>query len=141
VAEVLAAVQAQLRDWPDHPILSQLAAICTRMLAFPATVPLKQALTGVELLLARAQLWEETAAKHVSIQVREGGGARRRPPSPPHGPGLLAATGGRGGSLRPQAQGAATTPNLQPQAPSACRPSAAPGGQGRPAPPFSQQSR
>jgi midasin len=67
VAAVLARVQQLLNDWPDHPILAQLAAICRRLLAFPATVPLKQALTGVELLLARAQLWQETAAKHVSI--------------------------------------------------------------------------
>lgn len=29
--------------------------------------PLKAALTGLELLLARAQLWQETAAKHVSL--------------------------------------------------------------------------
>jgi hypothetical protein len=81
VAAVLAALQAQLRDWPDHPILSQLAAICARMLAFPATVPLKQALTGVELLLARAQLWEETADKHVSIQGPLTGGKGLAGPS------------------------------------------------------------
>lgn len=29
--------------------------------------PLKAALTGLELLLARAQVWEESAAKHVSL--------------------------------------------------------------------------
>ena len=29
--------------------------------------PLKAALTGLELLLARAQIWEESAAKHVSL--------------------------------------------------------------------------
>lgn len=33
----------------------------------PVAAPLKTALTGVELLLARAQLWEESAAKHVSL--------------------------------------------------------------------------
>lgn len=32
-----------------------------------AQTPLKAALTGLELLLARSQLWQETAAKHVSI--------------------------------------------------------------------------
>jgi midasin len=30
-------------------------------------VALKAALSGLELLLARAQLWEETAASHVSL--------------------------------------------------------------------------
>lgn len=34
----------------------------------PVRAPLKAALTGLELLLARAQLWEETAASHVSLQ-------------------------------------------------------------------------
>lgn len=29
--------------------------------------PLKAALTGLELVLARAQIWEESAAKHVSL--------------------------------------------------------------------------
>ncbi len=29
--------------------------------------PLKAALTGLELLVARAQLWQTTAAKHVSL--------------------------------------------------------------------------
>lgn len=32
--------------------------------------PLKAALTGLELLLARAQLWQETAAKHVSLSAQ-----------------------------------------------------------------------
>lgn len=30
--------------------------------------PLKAALTGLELLLARAQIWQESAAKHVSLE-------------------------------------------------------------------------
>ena len=32
-----------------------------------AEAPLKTALTGLELLLARSQVWQETAAKHVSL--------------------------------------------------------------------------
>ena len=38
-----------------------------RAAELPVSAPLKTALTGVELLLARAQLWEESAAKHVSM--------------------------------------------------------------------------
>lgn len=30
-------------------------------------VPLKAAMTGIEILVERAQLWEQSAAKHVSI--------------------------------------------------------------------------
>lgn len=32
-----------------------------------AEAPLKAALTGLELLLARSQVWQETAASHVSL--------------------------------------------------------------------------
>lgn len=32
--------------------------------------PLKAALTGLELVLARAQIWEESAAKHVSLEAQ-----------------------------------------------------------------------
>lgn len=33
----------------------------------PVETPLKAAMTGVELLVDRSQLWEQSAAKHVSI--------------------------------------------------------------------------
>jgi len=56
-----------LDEWPDHPVLTQLDAIATRILSMPTTSPLKGLLTGLELLLARAQIWEETAAKHVTL--------------------------------------------------------------------------
>ena len=59
-----------LAEFCEHPLLTQLAAICHRVLALPLTAPLKQALTGLELLLARAQLWEETAAQYVSIKTQ-----------------------------------------------------------------------
>ena len=57
-----------LKEWPDHPVLSQLHAIIERILDFPIQSPLKKLLTGLELLLAKAQLWEETAARHVSLE-------------------------------------------------------------------------
>ncbi|KAK9809153.1 hypothetical protein WJX72_010301 [[Myrmecia] bisecta] len=59
-----------LEEWPDHPLLAQLLAICDRLLALDVTAPLKTSLTGLELLLARAQLWEETAARHVSLRAQ-----------------------------------------------------------------------
>ncbi len=51
-------------------MLEQLHAICGRILALPACGPLKAALTGVELLLSRAQTWEEGAASHVSLAAQ-----------------------------------------------------------------------
>lgn len=65
--EETALVQAPLRklmerlrvlldEWPDHPILAQLAAICSRVLNFPLSSPVKAVLTGLELVLSRAQV-------------------------------------------------------------------------------------
>ncbi|KAK9833665.1 hypothetical protein WJX74_002204 [Apatococcus lobatus] len=56
-----------LAEWPDNPLLLQLKAICQRLLELPVSLPLKTAMTGLELLLARAHLWDDTAAKHVSL--------------------------------------------------------------------------
>jgi len=52
-------VRELLEEFPDHPVLSQLEAVAGRALALPSLGPLKAALTGCELLLARAQVWEE----------------------------------------------------------------------------------
>ena len=57
-----------LEEWPEHPLLQQLLAIVDRLLGLPLSTPLKTALTGLELLLARAQVWEETAARHVTLK-------------------------------------------------------------------------
>jgi hypothetical protein len=63
-------LQALLAEWPEHPLLVQLQDICSRILLLPACGPLKAALTGVELLLSRAQTWEEGAASHVSLAAQ-----------------------------------------------------------------------
>ncbi len=66
--QALRARLAQLlEEWPDHPVLAQLDAVAGRALAMPVASPLKAVLAGLELLLARAQVWEETAAKHVTL--------------------------------------------------------------------------
>ena len=41
--------------------------VCILTAALPLRAALKTALSGLELLLARAQLWEQTAAAHVSL--------------------------------------------------------------------------
>lgn len=44
--------------------------MCVRCRAgLPAATPLQAALTGLELLLLRAQLWQDTAARHVSLEA------------------------------------------------------------------------
>ena len=70
--EPVGALRDRLRDllaeWPENPLLTQLLMIADRLLAMPASAPFKQIITGTGLLLARAQVWEETAAKHVSLR-------------------------------------------------------------------------
>jgi len=56
-----------LEQWPEHPILEQLLNIAKALLSISLEAPVMKAVTGVELLLAKAQLWEENAANHVSI--------------------------------------------------------------------------
>lgn len=72
IAGVARRLAQLLEEWPEHPVLDQLAQICARCLALPLTAPLKTALTGLELLLARAQVWEETAASHVTLKAQLG---------------------------------------------------------------------
>eukprot|EP00898_Chlorokybus_atmophyticus_P007316 jgi/Chlat1/7586/Chrsp63S07074 len=60
-------VRELLQEWQDNPLLLQLLAICERLLSMPLTAPLMQFLVGAELLLSRAQTWEQNAARHVSI--------------------------------------------------------------------------
>lgn len=67
VTNVLVKVDELLGEWPEHPILDQLKKIGTRILSLPLKSTIKDYSTGIELLLSRAQLWEETAAKYVSL--------------------------------------------------------------------------
>jgi len=68
VAAIRRRLTTLLEEWPDHPLLTQLTQICDRMLALPLLGPVKSGLTGIELLLARAQIWEESAAAHTSLR-------------------------------------------------------------------------
>jgi hypothetical protein len=46
-----------LVEFEDNPLLLQIMTVASRCLALPAvTTPLKTALTGLELLMARAQV-------------------------------------------------------------------------------------
>ena len=54
---VCASLAELLAEFPGHPVLQQLAQIAARLLGLPLdSAPLKTALTGLELLLARAQV-------------------------------------------------------------------------------------
>lgn len=65
---ILSRIYELLEEWPDHPILEQLARIGNKILEISLSSPLKTFSTGVELMLNKAQIWEETAAKHVTLK-------------------------------------------------------------------------
>jgi hypothetical protein len=56
VSAVLGRLEELLEEWPENEMIMQLKAIALRVLRMPATSPLKALLTGLELLLARAQV-------------------------------------------------------------------------------------
>lgn len=71
MAPALAALQSRvsalLEEWDDNPLLLQLRAIAARLQDMGSGTQLKVLMTGLELLLARAQVWEDGAAKHVKL--------------------------------------------------------------------------
>uniref|UniRef100_S4RAV9 Midasin AAA ATPase 1 n=1 Tax=Petromyzon marinus TaxID=7757 RepID=S4RAV9_PETMA len=61
-------VSQLLDEWPEHPTLSQLVIVMTRILGFSLSSPLSKFLYGLELLLAKAQDWESNASRSVSLR-------------------------------------------------------------------------
>ncbi|GJP54985.1 hypothetical protein CLOM_g13979 [Closterium sp. NIES-68] len=73
---LLQRLQQLLEEWPDNPLLTTLVQIAARLLALPHTTPPLKALVGMELLLTKAQIWQEHAAARVSIAPELGGISR-----------------------------------------------------------------
>lgn len=65
--DLLVRVQSLLALWPDHAILQQIVLIADRIRNFEISSPLARTLTGVELLLRKAQDWEAYAARDYSV--------------------------------------------------------------------------
>lgn len=65
--QLMIKLQGLLALWPDHAILQQLVLISDRIRNFEISSPLARTLTGVELLLRKAQEWEVYAARMYSI--------------------------------------------------------------------------
>jgi len=68
LAKLLARIRSLLRDYPAHSILLQIARICERIGQLPLRSPVAQVLACVELLLRKADEWEQTAARFVSLK-------------------------------------------------------------------------
>ena len=56
-----------LQEWPEHPILLQIAAVIDRLLSFTLDSPLAKLLTGLDMVLAKAHAWQANASSRVSI--------------------------------------------------------------------------
>ncbi|TKS75776.1 Midasin MIDAS-containing protein [Collichthys lucidus] len=62
------AVKQRLEDWPEHPALVQLTMVVERIMAFSLASPLAKFLNGLEILLSKAQDWENNASRSVSLR-------------------------------------------------------------------------
>ncbi|XP_071334594.1 midasin isoform X2 [Trachinotus anak] len=62
------AVKQRLDDWPEHPALVQLTVVVERIMAFTLSSPLAKFLNGLEILLSKAQDWENNASRSVSLR-------------------------------------------------------------------------
>jgi hypothetical protein len=68
LSKLLSRIRALLRDYPAHSILLQIARICERIGQLPLRSPVAQVLACIELLLRKADEWEQTAARFVSLK-------------------------------------------------------------------------
>ncbi|XP_042084236.1 midasin isoform X2 [Haplochromis burtoni] len=62
------AVKQRLEDWPGHPALEQLNVVMERIKAFNLASPVAKFLNGLEILLSKAQDWENNASRSVSLR-------------------------------------------------------------------------
>ncbi|XP_075410883.1 midasin isoform X2 [Tenrec ecaudatus] len=63
------AVSQLLQDWPEHPALEQLLVVMDRIRSFPLSSPISKFLNGLEILLAKAQDWEQNASRTLSLRT------------------------------------------------------------------------
>ena len=54
--DMRSTVSVYLQEWPEHPVLSVLVLIIDRILSFSVTSPLMKFVSGLELLLSKAQV-------------------------------------------------------------------------------------
>ncbi|KAJ7552525.1 hypothetical protein O6H91_06G059100 [Diphasiastrum complanatum] len=69
LASLLQRVTNLLIEWPEHPVLMQIAQTIKLLSSISLQSPVMKAVTGLEMILAKAQLWEENASKLYSISA------------------------------------------------------------------------
>ena len=68
VSRLREKIQWLLQEWPENAVLLELDLFCKRLLGIKLLLPLKSFSTGLELLLSKTQIWEESTASHVSLR-------------------------------------------------------------------------
>jgi midasin len=58
-----------LQEFPGNELLVQVCQVAAKISALHTSTPVGKLLMTVQLLLVKAQEWEQYAAKHVSLQV------------------------------------------------------------------------
>ncbi|KAI9142687.1 hypothetical protein BKA69DRAFT_1123750 [Paraphysoderma sedebokerense] len=61
-------IKELLERWPEHGVLLRLRSIAKRIASFPVFSPLMKFLTGMELLIEKAEEWERYASREVSLR-------------------------------------------------------------------------
>ena len=57
-----------LEEWAEHPTLKELATVIDRLMSFPVTSPLMKFVTGLEVLIHKAEVrcdWQLMGHAHV----------------------------------------------------------------------------
>ncbi|KAL2081973.1 hypothetical protein ACEWY4_021791 [Coilia grayii] len=62
------AIRLRLEEWAEHPALMQLTVVIERIMSFSLSSPLAKFLNGLEILLTKAQDWENNASRSVSLK-------------------------------------------------------------------------
>eukprot|EP01043_Picozoa_sp_COSAG02_P021158 COSAG02_NODE_1067_length_14816_cov_16.863219_1_plen_4938_part_11 len=57
-----------LERWEDHPILSRMLVLSETVLNLSSQTPVMKVLTGIEILLHKAQEWQMNASREVNLQ-------------------------------------------------------------------------
>ncbi|XP_064402600.1 midasin-like isoform X2 [Halichondria panicea] len=65
---ILTRISELLQDWPENPILVQVASVCEKVLSMSVEEPLMKLLSGYECILSKAQEWEAYASTGVSLK-------------------------------------------------------------------------
>ena len=67
--DLCARLRELLQRWEDHPILSRMLHLSELVLNLPSQTPVMKVLTGIEILLHKAQEWQMNASREVSLQL------------------------------------------------------------------------